>query len=103
MEMSNLNSHLFAIQKVASPSCSCGYYNETINHYVLQCPNYTNQRNILFQNLAEILSPDFENKLQQEQLETLVFGKNIGGCGDRQVASHFQNYLLQSKRFAEPF
>ena len=103
MEMSNLNSHLFAIQKVASPSCSCGYYNETINHYVLRCPNYTNQRNILFQNLAEILSPDFENKLQQEQLETLVFGKNIGGCGGRQVASHFQNYLLQSKRFAEPF
>ena len=54
MEMTHLNSHLFIVKKTVSPSCSCGHRSETINHFVLQCPYYKEQRESLFQNISPI-------------------------------------------------
>ena len=98
MDMSELNSHLYSIQKIASPACHCGYNNETVSHFILKCPNYVKQRDNLFKNISESI-PDFGIKPPNYQLQTLIYGKNTGGCGGRLIASHFQVFLFNTKRF----
>ena len=99
MNMTCLNSHLYTVQKTVTPSCACGNSNETISHFTLSCPNYTEQRNILFKNLSEELLPDFKNKSTKCQLEILLFGTELSGGVGRLVAMHFQNFLLKTERF----
>ena len=101
MDMTYLNSHLFSIQKTTSPSCQCGHRNETVNHFVISCQNHTEQRDILFKSISQTLLPDFINKSPKEQLRIILYGTDLTGCGGRSVALYFQNFLLNSKRFAD--
>ena len=43
-EMSNLNNDLVNRHLSTDPKCSCGYSEETAEHYLLHCPNYFNMR-----------------------------------------------------------
>ena len=40
----NLNENLYARNLVDSPECSCGHQTESVNHYLLDCPNYLRAR-----------------------------------------------------------
>ena len=101
MNLSQLNSHLFAIQKISTSSCRCGYRNETITHFIFKCPNHVNQRTTLFQDVSKTLLTDFEVIPRNKQLEALLYGKHLSDSSGRLVASHFQNFLLSSKRFLD--
>jgi ribonuclease HI len=39
-----LNKYLHRFGKRYSPYCSCGYAKETVEHFILECPNYKTQR-----------------------------------------------------------
>ena len=39
-----LNKYLHRFGKRYSPYCSCGYAKETVEHFILDCPNYKVQR-----------------------------------------------------------
>ena len=39
-----LNKYLHRFGKRYSPYCSCGYAKETVEHFILECPNYKVQR-----------------------------------------------------------
>jgi len=39
-----LNKYLHRFGKRHSPYCSCGYAKETVDHFLLECPNYKEQR-----------------------------------------------------------
>ena len=97
-EMSHLNSHLYAIQKVTSPACACGYKVESVRHYVLSCPLYTEQRQLLFNNMSLTLN-DFTHNNPSQQLEILLHGTNLSSGDGRAVAHHFQSFVLNSHRF----
>ena len=47
MNCSNLNSHLFRIKVVVNSNCKCGYHDETVFHYLFECPLYTGIRGIM--------------------------------------------------------
>ncbi len=44
---SQLNYDLYINNWVETENCECGHIMEDSNHYLLQCPNYTSQRNML--------------------------------------------------------
>ena len=48
---SSLNYDLFCANLNDSPSCTCGFVCEDFYHYFFQCPLFTAQRNVLFQEL----------------------------------------------------
>ena len=98
-QMSHLNSHLFRIQKTDSPACICGHKNENNRHFILHCPNYTNQRNILFDEISQTLQIKFSEVTPDAQLDILLHGSGWGVDRDRLVARHFQNFLFCSRRF----
>lgn len=54
MKCSKLNSHLFGLHVIDSPACQCGFNHEDTNHYLLNCPLYTLERNVLYDKLADI-------------------------------------------------
>ena len=53
-----LNRHLYRIGIKNSPACSCGYREETELHFILECPNFAEQRNRLLGRVDALLAPD---------------------------------------------
>ena len=51
---SRLNSHLYHLHVLDSPSCQCGFNFEDESHYLLKCPLYILERNELLLNLQSI-------------------------------------------------
>ena len=98
-EMSLLNSHLFRIHKHETPECSCGHGTENIRHFILSCPKYDPQRNVLFQKISRIIGANFSSMSPPLQLRMLLHGDSLGGEGGCAVAYHFQIFLLNSGRF----
>jgi hypothetical protein len=43
-EHCRLNAYLHRIGKRESAECECGYEKETVEHFILECPNYKEQR-----------------------------------------------------------
>ena len=55
MKCSKLNDDLFShIHVIDSPQCPCGFRRETSKHFLLDCPLYTNARNVMISDLQEI-------------------------------------------------
>ena len=54
MNCSKLNAHLYDLHVADSPECACGFDTEDTNHYLLHCPLYMHERNIVFRELNSI-------------------------------------------------
>ena len=98
-DMSQLNAHMFKIQKLDSPACSCGHPLENTVHFIFSCPKYTLQRNILLNDISHSLCYNFTQESISTQSQILLHGTNLSSGGGRAVARHFQNYLQNSHRF----
>ena len=68
MKCSKLNAHLFALHVIDSPECSCGFDNEDTNHFLLQCPLYDHERNIIMMELTDL-------GLNDINVDLLLYGK----------------------------
>ena len=97
--VSKLNSHLFKFQLIDSTKCECSYHNETTEHFILNCPLYTNLRISLFSRLSDALFLDFNALSKANQIETLIHGSGLNTDQQKIVAYEFQKYLLRSGRF----
>ena len=93
-EMSILNSHLYKTQKTNSPACVCGHDTESVRHYILACPLYRNQRNVLFHSISQALNRDFDQYPPHTQLDILLHGTQLDSSGGRAVARNFQTFIL---------
>ena len=51
LKCSSLNSHLADRGLTEDRACECGVENETVQHFLLECPLYQAQRDELFENL----------------------------------------------------
>ena len=55
VNFSNLNSHLFKYNLIASPNCTSCNTPETARHYFFICTSYTNQRTKMFESIRKLL------------------------------------------------
>ena len=80
---------------INSPNCSCGDTLETPHHYFFLCPQFTQQRNILFSKLKNII-PD------QQHFNTLLllFGSELlDNCNNRFIFQYVHEYPEKTGRF----
>ena len=97
--MSNLNAHLYSIQKIESPNCSCGHTPETTNHFIINCHIHAQVRIELFRAISTILNIDFSKLPPETQTDILLHGKNLVKDERHRVAYSFQNFIFDTKRF----
>ena len=95
--LSTLHAHLFQLQLMPSPSCSCGHTYEDTAHYLLWCPLYTTHRTNLF-NAARRIVCDFDDLSTKNKLELLLFGRNISQTQGIDIAHHLQTFIALSNR-----
>ncbi|KAK0487594.1 hypothetical protein IW261DRAFT_1589909 [Armillaria novae-zelandiae] len=82
------NRHLFNIQRVESPACSkFSYPNELVYHYIIRCPAYQNEREMLQRSVGT--------------QGTAMTVKHILAC--RQNIPHLVQYLNDTRRFETTF
>ena len=95
-----LNSHNFAIQKTKSPSCMCHFNNETPTHYLLDCFLYTVERQLLFDQVSQLVTNFFQLP-KFKKMEILLYGQQNSDHFDinLKIAKYVQTFILQSKRF----
>ena len=96
MLCSCLNDHLFSfIHVVDSPACDCGHVRENNRHYLLDCPLYTSERDIMVQDLTQLnFEPTIMNLLNGNAQYT-------DECNIK--AFHvIQNFIKSSKSFLKP-
>ena len=95
-----LNSHGYAVGKVPSPACQWHHNNETVQHFLLDCFLYTNERLLLFHQVNQSVT-DFYTMSKSKKLEMLLFGfpDNEKLHINRDVAIAVQSFILKTKRF----
>ena len=99
MEMSQLNAHLFQIQKADSPACPCGHSVENTRHFILFCPEFTHHRTALFSKVSQILGQPLIQMHPLTQLSLLLKGTDLRDSDGRAIALCFQEFLKISNRF----
>ena len=97
---SSLNAHSFEIQKVGSPSCLCHFRNETPMHYFLDCFLYTIERQLLLDQVGQLVA-NFDKMPKYKKLEILLYGilDNDEIELNKEIVKHVQTFILQTKRF----
>ena len=91
LKCSDLNSHLAPINLAESTECQCGAENETVHHFLLSCPMYTNIRRELYFNITANI---------QINEKVLLFGSNeLSNVQNENIFISVQNYILMSERF----
>ena len=90
MHCSSLNEHLFSKNIVESPLCTCGAIEDTY-HFLIACPLYDRQRDLLIASL----NPSFQFDVNQ-----LLFGNEaLSDETNNQLFDHVQTYISNTKRF----
>ena len=90
LEISNLNSDLYKRHLSDNPLCFCGHPNENAAHFLLQCPCFTNARQITIDTLP----------LEFRNLHTLIFGcDQLDTQTNTIIFSTEHEFLESSQRF----
>ena len=96
-----LNAHRFVTGLSETPYCHCSQI-ESVEHYVLSCPLYNDERIRLFDRMLSIL-PKFNSFTKKQKIEILLNGiylkNNFIDCRNIPITFAIQNYILSTKRF----
>jgi hypothetical protein len=100
--LSKLKMHLFTFNIVSEPYCqNCqNHVNETVFHYLLECPAFAAQRLELLRDLRGLLSP--ANLINQTLLShTLLHGDELMSFDqNKSILSAVHKFIENSKRFS---
>jgi hypothetical protein len=91
LECSSLNAHLFVKNIVDSPECSCGANIESTTHYLLECQNFAEERDTLFEEINDFVALPTDILLYGS--ETLTLQQN------EWIFESTQRYILKTERF----
>ena len=92
-DVSPLNSHRYKMRIVESRDCQCGHGQETTRHFLLQCPFYDLERNILIMEVRDITRRYISSKL-------LLFGhSSLSSHENNMIFSSCQRYIASTRRF----
>jgi len=78
-----LNKYLHRFGKTHSPYCKCGYGKETVEHFLLECRNYKEQRKLLKKNVGT-------GKMKTDKL-----------LGDAKLLKHTLEYIKTTGRLVQ--
>ena len=92
MGRSQLNAHLHLQGLVESNLCQCGTGTEDVRHYLMSCPLYHVQRNILFDSFASF-DIDISHRVLLEGADQLTFNQN------KMLFSMVHTYIKSTGRF----
>jgi hypothetical protein len=99
---STLNYNLFLKKCVSSPSCACGYPNETTSHFFFDCNRYAAPRVKLLTSAALLLGTSWLNASRKTRLIWLLNG-NISDFSfivNKSLFTSVQRFIVESGRFA---
>ena len=102
---SYLKEHKFRhnFQDSVDPMCSCNSGIETTAHFLLQCPNFSTQRQTLFDKIATI-DANILRENENNIINILLFGKpNSEDCFNKQILNASIEFILSTERFNIPF
>ena len=105
VDLSHLREHKFNhhFKDCENPYCPCDSMSvESVEHYLLRCPNHASHRNTLFENLTSIIGPlYFINNTCTTEI--LLYGKNIFlPVTNKKIIESTINFILNTSRFNEP-
>ena len=103
---SYLKSHSFSIGMSDTNICSCNSkVVESPLHYITQCPNFTEMRNTLFDQVEQNYIPQFKKLSLRRQFEILVYGYQPYDpeltITNTKLSILTQNFIFKTKRFAK--
>ena len=94
-----LNSHSFHLGTEELPFCDICYVEENTCHYMLSCTFFTEQREVLFKTVSELI-PKFMNFTMKRKLDILLYGINISldirDCRNVPLTLAVQKYILST-------
>ena len=99
-----LNSHLYKIGVNDKPSCECGFNQESEIHYLLFCPRFVTQREILFDSVSQLVDQiqvvPFRSCRPFSKVQLLLSGcPDLGTQVNVQIFKQVQNYINDTARF----
>ena len=97
--LSHLYVHKFkdGLLDSVNPVCSCGLDIEAAWHYLLHCPNFTNERSVLLNTVSRI-NKDILASCGANVVKLLRHG-DVGLVTNTLVSNAFVDFILSSKRF----
>ena len=72
---SSLNSHLYPIGLSNTKSCPCGFANESVEHFLLDCIFYQNIRGQLYQKLGGLLEMKLSTYSKKDLVQIMLCGE----------------------------
>ena len=91
-----------SFQDTLNPLCSCGKEVETTFHFLLSCPNYSDERLTLLSKIRNI-SPNILENTNSQITQFFLYGdKNFTASTSFLILSSAIEYILATKRFDEP-
>ena len=105
VEFSHLREHKFRhnFQDTLNPLCSCSLEPESVNHFLLHCPFYTNQRKILLDGVFGV-DERVSNISEINLVQLLLYGNPHMYSIDinSSIINFTITYLKMSGRFDNP-
>jgi hypothetical protein len=100
--LSKLRAHLFTYNIIPEPSCPfCHYTKETTAHFLLECPAFAAQREVLFHDLRDLLPPTITAN-KSKCISVLLFGlSTVSLNSNKQILSIVHNYISSTQRFLQ--
>ena len=104
---STLNSHLFKVGRAESCSCSCANPSETPKHYLLECPNYSTQRDALLVQIRDLLAPGTHRTLIMNLDTNYFFNLLLRGSTENSdhvnitLFAAIQEFIISTGRFSK--
>ena len=102
--LSHLREHKFkhGFQDTLNPLCNCGKEVEITFHFLLSCPNYSDERLTLLSKIRNT-NPNILENTNSQITELFLYGdKNFTASTNFVILSSTIEYILTVKRFDEP-
>jgi hypothetical protein len=90
VDNADLRENLHSINLADTPACTCGHPSESTEHYILECPNYSNERDTLLEELTRITVPSLEIILNGDP--------ELSEQENREIVTAVHGYLKTTKR-----
>ena len=91
-----------SFQDILNPLCKCGKEVKTTFHFLLSCPNYSDEKLTLLSKIRNINPNILENTNSQITQFFLYGDKNFTVSTNFIILSSTTEYILATKRFDEP-
>ena len=103
---SYLKAHSYKTGHNLTTACPfCPNKSESSQHFLVQCPNFSNFRKVLFEQIQTNFIPNFQKLSMKQQFEILVFGYDTHNHETKQINGKImiftQAFISKTKRFKD--